>query len=232
MARRPRLCVPELPHLVLQRAAAPAFGGAADYRAYLGRLAEAAPRHGVAVHAYALLPCAVWLLLTPRSSAGLSALLQTLARSTSRSRLALLREAGADPVAALWDGRFRSAPLQPGAWTLAALCGVDLAPQLEGEVGAAADWPWTSLAHHAGAAPQPWLRDASAYWELGNTPYAREAEFRRLAESGLAAQRWPVLRAAVLSGLALGDARFIAGLENQLERPLRAGRRGRPSVPI
>ena len=219
MARRPRLCLPAHPHLVLQRAAAgvDAFAAEADYLAYLKRLATAAPARGVQVHGWALLPGAAWLLLTPADCAGLSALMQELARVASRTR-----------GAALWDGRFRSALLQPGDTVLQALLAVDQVAALEGVVVDAAAWRHSSLAHHAGGRADAVVREAAEYWALGNTPYAREAAFRAQLAAGVGARAWPRLRAAVLSGVALGDAGFVAGAEQALGRAVAVGRRGRP----
>lgn len=214
-----------MPHLVLQRAVAPAFEVEADYQAYLARLAEDARRLAVQVHGYALLPRAVWLLLTPQSCAGLSTLMQQLARCTSRAR------ATGRAAPALWDGRFRCAVLQPERWMLPALCGVDRAAEFDADLSAA-DWRWSSRAHHLGQHPAPWLREAQAYWALGNTPYAREAAFAEALGSELAARHWPALSAAVRAGAALGDEGFVAMVEQELGRPARPGRRGRPRLSV
>ncbi len=219
MARRPRLCLPQHPHLVLQRAAAgvDAFVDDADYQAYLQRLAAAAPKRGVQIHGWALLPGAAWLLLTPADCAGLSTLMQELARSASRTR-----------SPGLWDGRFRSALLQPGPLVLQALLAVDQVAALDGVVADAAAWRYSSLAHHAGGRADALLREAAEYWALGNTPYAREAAFRAELAAGTAARAWPRLRAAVLGGVALGDAAFLDGAAQALGRAVSSGRRGRP----
>lgn len=219
MARQARLCLPGQAHLVLQRANAPVFADDSDYQDYLQRLAETAPRHAVQVHGYALLPRAVWLVVTPQECSGLSALMQTLARCASRRR-------GQGP--GLWQGRYRSALLQPQAWLLPALRAVDLAPQLEAASPDASSWPWSSLAHHTGRQPCAWLREASAYWELGNTPYEREAAYAALLASEAAQRDWGDLLRALQGASALGDAEYVAWAEQELGRSLRPRRRGRP----
>ncbi len=227
MARHPRLCIPMVPHLVLQRSRHAVFSAADDYGNYLERLANAASRRAVAIHAYAILPTAVYLLLTPETCAGLSSLMQELARCTSRGHVS---RAGA--AEAVWDGRFRTALVQPDAWLLRASCAVESAPAAE-NVASSADWPWSSLSHHAGRLHRHWLRDAAAWWALGNTPYAREAAYRALFEASDAAAQWPLFKAAALAGRAVGDADFIARCEADVGRKLGARPRGRPrqSVP-
>ena len=221
MARHARLCLAGQAHLVLQRANSTVFADAADYQDYLSRLAQTAQRHAVQVHGYALLPQAVWLVLTPADCTGMSALLQTLARCASRRR---------GQGAGLWQGRFRSALLQQRPWLLAALCAVDLAPQLDDAATDATGWPWSSLAHHTGRQPCAWLREAQPYWELGNTPYAREAAYAQLLAGDLAMQHWSELSRAVRGSTALGDAVYLQWAEQQLGRSLRPRARGRPSV--
>ena len=219
MARRPRLCLPGHPHLVLQRAAAgvEAFSCESDYQDYLRRLADGAQRRGVQVHAWCLLPDAAWLLLTPDDCSGLSALMQQLARCTSRSR-----------GVAVWDGRFRTALLQPGARMLHAIAAVDQAAELQGHAADATSWRWSSLAHHSGGRADAVVREAPEYWALGNTPYAREAAFRGVLAAGDCARAWPQLRAAALAGVAFGDSGFVDAVSRAIGRRPEPGRRGRP----
>ncbi len=219
MARQARLCLPGQAHLVLQPACSAVFLEPADYQDYLQRLGSTAARCHVQVHGYALLPEAVWLLLTPDDCAGLSSLMQTLARCASRRR---------GLGAGLWRGRYRSALLQQSSWLLPALCALDQAAQLGGVSVDAASWPWSSLAHHTGRQSCAWLREVPPYWDLGNTPYAREAAYAALLAADVAARHWPQLQRAVQSSGALGDDAYIDWAEQQLGRPLRPRRRGRP----
>ena len=204
---------------MLQRASADVFRDAADYEDYLQRLSHTAQRAGVQVHGYALLPRAVWLVLTPADCAGLSSLMQTLARCASRRR---------GEGAGLWQGRYRSALLEQGSWLLPALCAVDLAAQAEGLCADAATWPWSSLGHHTGRQPSGWLREVPPYWELGNTPYAREAAYAALLRTDVALQHGEALERALRAAAALGDSDYVAWAEQQLGRKLRTRSRGRP----
>lgn len=223
MARPNRLCLPGHSHLLLQRATTTAFATEADYAAYRDRLFDAAPRRGVQVQAWCLLPDAVWLLLCPADCAGMSGLMQELAREASR------RRAAARGTAPLWAGRFRGAVLQPGAVALDALCAVDAAAQAEGLVDAAGDWPWSSLAAHSGGDGRA-LPASPEYWALGNTPFEREAAYRALVAAGRGLGAWARLRAAAASGLAVGDASFVTAAETAAGRVLRPRRRGRPAL--
>jgi putative transposase len=66
------------------------------------------------------------------------------------------------------------------------------------------------------------------YWGLGNTPFAREAAYAEMVQAGIQADQQRALTDATLSGWALGDAKFIAGLKVQTLRRLSKGKAGRP----
>lgn len=230
MARQPRLCVPGLPHLAELRAAVGAQPLATETLRWrvLAWLADAATTGAVQLHAYCLLPGSITLLLTPRTSAGLSALMQRLAR-----RVSLAQPAGGATKKPVWGGRFRSAVIQPETWGLAATIWVDGAALRAGLDGGAQPWPWTSRGLHCGVAAAatggaPPLQLLEAHWRLGNTPFEREAAYARQLQLGLGAGEALALERALRSGSALGDEAFLARLEADSARRVRAPPRGRP----
>ena len=225
MARLPRLSVAGQAHLALMlgHSAQPVFTDEADRQQFLAALRESALQHGVAVHAYALLPTEVLLLLTPATATALGALMQGLGR---RYGAAFNRRHGRR--GSLWAGRFRTAVVQAGPMLLEAMLYVDL----KGQHGGAADLRWCSLGHHLGQRRDPLLTDSSAWWALGNTPFEREAAYQRSLADGLAPERVAALADAAHKGWALGDAGFLAALAQQAERPVQPRPRGRPPRPV
>ena len=221
MARLPRLALAGQAHLALMlgHSAQPVFADDDDRRQFLAALRESALQHGVAVHAYALLPSQVLLLLTPATDTALGALMQGLGR---RYGAAFNRRHGRS--GSLWAGRFRTAVVQAGAPLLEALLFVDL----QGQAGGPAAWPWCSLGHHLGERQDPLVTDGSAWWALGNTPFEREAAYRRRVDDGLPPARAAALADAAHKGWAVGDAVFLAALARQTDRPLQPRPRGRP----
>jgi len=237
MARQPRLSVPGVMHYVVQRGH---NGGAIacdahDAEQLLQVLREAARLHRVVLHAYALTTSELRLLATPETGDGLSRTMQALGR---RHAAAFNRRHGRS--GALWDGRFRSALVEPGTCALLALRQVDA-----GVAAAAADGPdgWpsaerealspagverSSLAHRIGGRRDPALVDPPAYWQLGNTPFERESRYRQLAAEPLAAPEQLALQQALQGGRAFGSAAFLAELSRQVDRPLVPRPRGRP----
>ncbi len=213
MARLPRLALPGSVHLVVQRGhpGQAVFRDDADREAYLQALREGAAALGVAVHAYALADHEVLLLVTPAEAGALARLMQAVGR---RYVSAYNRRHGGSGT--LWDGRYRCGVVEGGAPVLAALRLVD------GEGG------HSSATHRSGGARAVWLSDPPEYWQLGNTPFEREAAYRTQLVQGLPPAQAERLRAAALGGWALGSESFVRHVEQLAGRPGRPRARGRP----
>lgn len=242
MARQARFCRPGRAHLVRLQAApgASPLATSAQRDLFVLWMAQGLSLASVRLHGYAVLPEAVLLLLSPQSAADLSHYVQGLARRASRARATASAEsAGASPPirrAPAWAGRFQSALVQPGVWELAAMVWIDRAADRADLAGAAA-WPWSSLAAHCGEVPSggarpPLLSAPDAYWQLGNTPFAREAAYRERLAHGVAPPQCQALETALRSGLAVGDAAFLTELESESGRRLAPARRGRPRMKV
>jgi putative transposase len=74
-----------------------------------------------------------------------------------------------------------------------------------------------------------WVTPHALFWGLGNTPFAREAAYAELVQTGLALSDKEQLTRSALSGWALGSADFVVGLQQATNRRLSPGKAGRPS---
>jgi putative transposase len=228
MARLPRLALAGHLHHVIQRGnnGQALFVDDADRRAYLDLLRESAAAHGVAIHAYALLIERVQLLATPQQAQALSLTMQTLGR---RYVARFNRRHGRSGT--LWEGRYRATVLEAERHFLRALIDIESMPVRLQWVVHAADWPWSSAAHHVGGARDPLVTPHALYWALGNTPFEREVAYRALLDAGVSEAEHAALTDAAMKGWALGGAAFIAGLAIATSRPLQPRQRGRPRKP-
>lgn len=225
MARQPRLAVPGEVHHVLLRGhnAQPVFADDADRASFVELARDAAQRHGVAVHAYALLANEVHLLVTPAYANALARWMQSIGR---RYVAAYNRRHGRRGT--LWDGRFRSSVLDAATLLIEAIVHVETLPVGAGCVAAAQDWPWSSAAHHTGRRRDALVTDHALYWQIGNTPFDRELAHTHLLSE--AQQRAVDTRflAAVMGARVLGPPDFLAKVSAALSRPVTARPRGRP----
>lgn len=227
MARLPRLTLAGHLHHVIQRGnnRQPIFADPEDRETILALLADNAPKHGVAVHAYVLMDNHFHLLVTPGTAEGLPRLMQAIGR-----RYVQYFNRRHARTGTLWEGRYRSTLLQPERYLLPCMAYLDLNPVRSGEVAQAADYPWSSHAHWVGLRHDRLLTPHALYWALGNTPFAREAAYGALVQAGIGVHEQEALTASALSGWALGEPKFLQDLQGDTPRRVTRGRAGRPPI--
>ena len=225
MARLPRLTLPDYPHHVIQRGnnRQAIFVTPADYRMLLDLLQEQAKKFEVAIHAYVLMSNHFHLLATPRTADGLPKMMQALGRSYVRYFNAAQQRTGT-----LWEGRYKSTLIQTDRYLLACMAYIDLNPVRAGLVAQAQDYPWSSHGHYRGLRSDRLITPHALYWELGNTPFAREAAYAELVQAGISPVQQSALTQATLSGWALGEPDFVADLQKKTERRITKSSAGRP----
>ncbi len=177
----------------------------------------------MAVHAYVLMPNHFHLLATPEQADSLPRMMQAVGRAYVRAFNQAHGRSGT-----LWEGRYRSTLLQAERHLLACMAYFDLNPVRNSLVQAAADYPWSSHQHYAGLRSDAWLMAPPHYWSLGNTPFAREAAYAEMVHAGISTAQQEALTQSVLGGWVLGDAAYVAKLQQAVPRRLSRARPGRP----
>src|SRR5512133_3697782 len=227
MARLPRLTVPGYPHHVIQRGnnRQPIFAANADYEALLSLLEEHAGREKVAIHAYVLMSNHFHLLATPETAEGIPRMMQAVGRQYVRYFNQRQARSGT-----LWEGRYRSTLIQAERYLLACMVYIDLNPVRASLVANPAEYPWSSHAHYAGLRSDKLVTPHPLYWELGNTPFSRDAAYAELVREGLSTQQQQALTDSALRGWALGETDYVAELQRRTERRVTKARAGRPPM--
>ncbi len=225
MARLPRLTVAGYPHHVILRGnnRQPIALDDDDRRRLLENIGEYAAAAQVAVNAYVLMTNHLHLLLTPVTGDGVPQMMQALGRSYVR---AFNRRHGRSGT--LWEGRYRSTLIEAERYLLACMAYIDLNPVRAGMVGAAADYAWSSHGHLVGLRTDPVVTPHALYWELGNTPFARERAYADLVDVAPGSPRQAELTRGVHTAWALGGDEFVADLERRTQRRVARSHAGRP----
>ena len=225
MARLARLTLPGYLHHILQRGnnRQPIFIDSEDHGFMLSLLAENAQKYRVDIHAYVLMPNHFHLLATPQEAQGLPQMMQAVGRRYVQYFNRRHLRSGT-----LWEGRYRSTVLQAEQYLLACMVYLDLNPVRAGLVAAPADYAWSSHAHGIGVRMDRLLRPHALYWALGNTPFAREAAYAALVQTGIGSTEQAALTAATLGGWALGSEDFVKHLQGRTPRRVTPGQAGRP----
>lgn len=225
MARLSRLTLPGHPHHVIQRGnnRQAIFASTADYQTMLDLLDENARKFNVAIHAYVLMGNHFHLLATPQTADGLPQMMQALGRRYVRYFNDSQKRTGT-----LWEGRYKSTLIQTERYLLACMAYIDLNPVRAGMVMQARDYPWSSHAHYVGLRIDKLLTPHALVWDLGNTPFAREAAYADLVQAGVSARQQQALTDSALRGWALGEPEFVENLQKKTTRRVSKGLAGRP----
>ena len=180
MARQARTIVPGQAMHVMVRGnnRETLFFNDVDRRMYLDWLREAAKQFGSAVHAYALMPNHVHLLITPQNADSLAKTMQSLGRRYAQYFNRQHHRSGT-----IWEGRYRSSLIDPD-YFLRCQRYIELNPVRAGFESSPQDSGWTSFASHIGGNTESWLVDHQHFWKLGNTPFERQMTWASFVKEG------------------------------------------------
>jgi putative transposase len=183
-------------------------------------LGEAAPLCNASIHGWSITPRTLLLLATPTHDKSMPSLVQALGRKLA----AQLKLGG------VFSGRYHATIPQPGLWVLPALIWLEQQSVREKLVDEAESWPWSSARAHAGVVSQAisCLQPHPDYWLCGNTPFDRQANYRKRLYEGLPTIADKRISFCLNGQWALGDESFIAELQKIATRRVSPGNRGRP----
>jgi len=227
MARLRRIVMPGQAHVIIHLGhnGQAVFVDDRDQATYLSSLRDAAGETGVAIHGYGLFGHELRLLATPGEAAGLARMMQAVGRRFVRSFNQRHGRSGTP-----WEGRFRSTAIEADTHFLACLrfveglseAGADAMSPGSGEVGR------SSAARHLAGRDDAIVQAHPAYWALGNTPFEREAAYRRIAARPIPAPQLAAILHAAMHGWVLGSDAFAARAADHVQRKVRPSAPGRP----
>jgi putative transposase len=188
MARQARTVIPgQVMHVMVRgNNRETLFFSLKDRRIYLDWLREAARQFGCAVHAFALMPNHVHLLMTPQNKDSLAKTMQSLGRRYAQYFNQQHHRSGT-----IWEGRYRSSLIDPD-YFLRCQRYIELNPVRAGYESNPQDSSWTSFSSHIGGNVEFWLVDHQHFWKLGNTPFERQMGWANFVKEG--APHWEDLQ--------------------------------------
>ena len=225
MARLPRYFATGIPLHIIQRAnnRDRVFGSEPDYLFFLDCLERASAEHGLAIHAYVLMPSHVHLLATPAHEASAPKTMQSVGR-----RYAQYFKNNYAREGTLWEGRYRSTVLDAKAYLLTCMRFIELNPvRARKMIDRPADYPWSSYGGNAQHGRDTLLTPHRVYRRLGESEVERRAAYRRLFRTKLPETDIEAIRESTNKGWALGDHRFgekVEALGGRRAAPLPRGR--------
>ena len=226
MPRTARIVLPNYPHHVVHRGhnRQQVFTTEEDYRFYLSRLAGLAAEFSCRIHAYCLMPNHVHLILNPgEAGENLSLMMKKLACLHTRRFNKVNERSGT-----LWEGRFRSSPIQEERYLLACCRYIDLNPQRAKIVSRPEEYRWSSCRIKVGLERSRWLYMDSTFIRLGPNHEERCRKYKDLIDAGLSGEDGKMIRRAVSRGGMTAQASVIELKSRDLKRYAGPRDPGRP----
>ncbi len=226
MPRPTRFTVSNIPQCVVQTGVdwARTFNYRDDYQIYLESLRQAAAHYDCELHAYALLPNRVQLLVTPHSETSVPQMMQSLGR-----RYVQYFNRRYDRTGTLWNGRYKSCLVEPGGYMLNCYRYVDTLAAIAGVVDDPLDYPWSSLRQHVGIAGH-FVADDDSWLQLAPEAGERFQEYAAMVSTPMAAEMIKEINLNVVQGSVYGSEEFRAVIERRCGQKVRPRPRGRPRL--
>jgi putative transposase len=172
------------------------FLGAADYDDFLDAMANAAEETEMRVLAFCLMPNHWHLVLWPRKSADMSAYMQKL---MNRHLRVYQRCHGTAGTGHIYQGRFKSVPIEDERQLLSVCRYVNANPVRAGLVERAEAWPWSDISSPATRDGTPLISE----WPCPRPPDWLEMVNLPLGDDTLKPIRHAIRRARHLTAVAL-----------------------------
>ena len=226
MPRSARTVIPNYPHHVIQRGhnRQTVFAGDDDYLYYLDNLAQWKEKLECKVYAFCLMTNHVHLIIDPGSETEcLGKLMKRVAGRQTRYVNKLEGRSGS-----LWEGRFKSSPIDSNSYLLACSRYVEMNPVAAGLCANPADYPWSSCCSKIGEKEFSWLDFDPLYLALGVDASQRWSRYRKFLETSASGQELERIRLAFQRGQLTGGGCFVDEIEKKLNRRIELRGQGRP----
>jgi putative transposase len=188
-----------------------------DYVSFLSAMERACEKLPMRVLAFCLMPNHFHLVLWPRSDGDLGRwMFRVLNAQVQAYRLRN------GTIGRIWQGRFKSFPIQTDGHLLTVLRYVERNPVRANLVEAAVDWPWSSARF--------WRQESRpSFLEIG--PVERPSNWLDWVDSAQTAAELAVLRRSVARGAPFGGMPWVEATARRLGLESSTRPRGRPPKP-
>ena len=225
MPRRPRIILSNIPVKLLQKTAnkQKCFRRDQDYQYYLQLLKQYTSESGCAIHAYALLPDHIHLLLTPKAEKSVASLMKNLGQLYTQYYNRTYQRKGS-----LWAGRFRSSVIEENSFLFPCKIFIEMNPVFAGLVKQPKDYPWSSHRINAYGEPNTFIIPHLNYLKLDSNPIVRQFAYKNLFQEELPVQTIKNIQRATGGNYVLGDEQFAVGISRKTGLQVTPSKPGRP----
>ncbi len=220
------MVLPNYPHHIIQRGhnRQVVFASDEDYRYYLKNLREGKEELGCKIYAYCLMTNHVHLIVDPGEEVENLALL--MKRVSGRQTRYVNRLEGRRGT--LWEGRYKSSPIERDEYLLACCRYVELNPVRAGIVEDLEKYKWSSYRHKVGRERVDWLDLDPYYKRLGGTEKECEGRYKDWVRGSIPNGEWELIRKATQRGQLTGSNQFAEKVSEKIGRRIEFRGQGRP----
>jgi len=206
MAKRSRLALSGHPHHVVQRGKNQnvIFVTNEDFQGYRAWLGKACALFNVDIHAYALMPNHVHLLLTPHDDNGIDKVIQTLAMQYRKQFEDIYQRSGSR-----WSSRYNAVVIEADTYLFPCYQYIEQNPLRSRLVDTAEEYTWSSFRYNAVGLADDLITPHDSYLALGKDDIQRRFAYRKLAACALADSTLNEIRDATNNIGALGRKHFV-----------------------
>ena len=205
-------------HVVTRgNARATVFHAEHDYEVFVGLMRAAQSRVRLELFAWCLMPNHLHLVVRPRTNDDLSRWMHWILTTHAQ------RHRGRHVTTGhIWQGRYKSFPIQTDVHLLRVLRYVERNPVRAGLVPSSFDWRWSSLAEREAPFETAPLLDAS--------PVQLPQPWAESVDMPVTHDELAIIRASVREGRPLGDPAWARGTSERLGLPVTRRLPGRPRI--
>jgi len=174
-----------------------------DYRRYLACMEELLRDGGCDIHAFALMPNHIHLLLTPRAAISASKFMQRLEQRHAQFINRFNKRTGA-----LYEGRFKSSVIEDSEYLFNCYRYIELNPVRAGIVDHPSEYEWSSYMSNAEGTPSFLLKPHPLFMQLGEEDETRRCAYRAMFRKPLGEETLHEMRGTSRGEIALGSAQF------------------------
>ena len=202
MTRQKRFFIPGQSYFILQEGllGKVSFPDDACYKFYLTRLLNCLTHYDVRLHAYALLPNEIQLVVTPMTPSGVSGLMKVVGGAYTQYFNTRYECSGS-----LWRGRFKSSLIEPGRTLLNCQKFVELGPVRMQLVEHPGEYHWSSYCTNAFGGHGKYLSSHDSYRALANRPRERYQIYRQMVARSFARPYFEALNDRLRSGARMAE---------------------------
>lgn len=226
MPRKPRIILPNIPHHIVQRGhnRQAIFAEESDYESYLNTLAELKDELGVKVYSFCLMTNHVHLLLQPgEDTKALSKLMNYLSSWHTKMHNWMEGRTGT-----LWEGRFKSSPVDTDSYLMACSRYIELNPVRARMVEHPSQYRWSSYNDKIGKIRFKWLDRDPLYSSLGKSLQIAQERYSNFVLDEIDHDEITLIRDSLNRGSPTGNDRFVDQVESIVGRRLQKRALGRP----